>query len=251
MRQRANSGQILLIAAFIMASLLLSAQIYILEVGKTSEEVELNSLSDLISSIQLGSRNVVIGSLANISNGGASDTLELNLEKWASLIGDQYLYGKNILNYTLRNTAPYSLGVWLDWGVNGRGFSSAYANFFHRLLGREANVDQSYLVNITTTLLITSTNRRLSENTRQVNVTINVLNEAEPAVARQITIYYMVSNNWLTPDETNNYILLNYGNGTCLASFIAAFPTESVEVSAHIVDHRGIYVQANATSTEI
>jgi len=251
MRQRANSGQILLIAAFIMASLLLSAQIYILEVGKTSEEVELDSLSDFILSIRLGSENVVIGSLANISNGGASDTLELNLEKWASLIRDQYLYGKNVLNYTLRDTAPYSSGIWLNWGVNGHGFSSAYGSFSHRLSGRETDVYQSYTMNITTTLLITSTNRRLNENTRQVNVTINVLNEAEPATAGQITIYYLVSNNWLIPDETNNYTLLNYGNGTYLASFIAAFPAESVEVSAHIMDYRGIYVQANATSIEI
>jgi len=199
----------------------------------------------------LGSENVVIGSLANISNGGASDTLVLNLERWASLIGHQYLYGKNVLNYTLRDTAPYLSGIWLNWGVNGYGFSSAYASFFHRLLGHETEVAHSYLMNITTTLLITSTNRRLDENARQVNVTINVLNEAEPAMAKQIMIYYMVSNNWLIPNETNNYTLLNYGNGTYLASFTAAFPTESVEVSAHIIDHRGIYVQANATSTEV
>jgi hypothetical protein len=251
MRKRANSGQILLIAAFIMASLLVSAQLYILEVGKTSGEVESDSLSDFISSIQFGSRNVVLGSLANVSNGGLSNTLELNLREWAAFIANQYLYGKSILYYTLRDTAPYSSGIWLDWSLNGYGASSAYVNFTHRLSGLEASVDHSYLMNITTTLLIASTNRRLSENARQVNVTINVLNEAEPALAKRITLYYRVSNSWLIPDMANNYTLLDYGNGTYLASFVATFPTESVEVSAHIVDYRDICVQANTTSTEI
>jgi len=251
MRKRTNSGQILLIAAFIMASLLVSAQLYILEVGKTSSEIESDSLSDFILSIQFGSRNVVAGSLANISNGGLSNTLELNLEEWAAFIANQYSHGKSVLDYTLRDTAPYSSGIWLDWSQNGYGVSSAYVNFTHTLSGLEVNVDHSYLMNTTTTLLIASTNRRLSENARQVNVTINVLDEADSALAKQITVYYRVSNSWLIPDTANNYTLLDYGNGTYLASFVATFPTESVEVSAHIVDYRDIHVQANATSTEI
>lgn len=251
MRKRANSGQILLIAAFIMASLLVSAQLYILEVGKTSSETESDTLSNFMLSIQSGSRNVVIGSLANVSNGGLSNGLELNLREWEAFIANQYSHGKSILYYTLRDTAPYSSGTWLDWSLNGYGVSSAYVNFTHMLSGLEADVTQSYLMNITTTLLIASTNRRLSENTRQVNVTINMLNEAEPALAKQIVVYYRVSNSWLIPDAANNYTLLDYGNGTYLASFVATFPTESVEVSAHIVDSRDIYVQANATSMEI
>jgi len=250
-RQRRNSGQVVLIAAFIIASLLLSAQLYILEVGRTLSETELDSVNDLILSVQLGSRNVVTGSLANVSNGGASSTLELNLEEWASLVEDQYLCGKSTLNYALRATAPYSSGIWLGWGVNGYGVSSAYVNFTHKLSGREADVDQSFVMNITTSLMIASTNQRLNGDSRQVNVTTSILNEAEPALAEQITIYYKVSNNWLIPDEANGYILRNYGNGTYLASFIADFPTESVEISAHILDCRGVYVQANVTSTEI
>lgn len=234
-----------------MASLLVSAQLYVLEVGKTSGETESDSLSNFMSSIKLGSRNVVIGSLANVSNGGLSNALELNLGEWAAFIANQYWHGKSVLDYTLGDTAPYSSGIWLDWGVNGYGVSSAYANFTHRLSGIEADVDQSYLMNITTTLLIASTNQRLSENTRQVNVTINVQNEAEAALAKQIIVYYRVSNSWLIPDVSNNYTLLDYGNGTYLASFVATFPTESVEVSADIADYRGIYVQANATSMEI
>ncbi len=251
MKQRKDSGQILLIAAFIMASLLLSAQIYVFEVGRIQSEIESDSLNDFMLSVQLGSAHVVTGSLANISNGGSSNTLESNLQKWVSFMGNQYLHGKSALDYTLRDAAPFSSGIWLNWGVNGFGVSSAYVNFTHRLLGRNTNVDQAFFVNTTTALLMESTNRRLSGDTRQVNVTISLWNEKEPALARQITVYYKASTNWLIPDETNNYTLQDYGNGTYKASFVATFLDESVEVSARILDYRDIHVQANATSTEV
>jgi len=249
-RPRKNSGQILLITAFIMASLLLSAQLYILEVGKNSGETGAESLGDFMQSVKLGSRHVIFGSLANASNGGPGDVLELNLRRWASFVGSQYLHGKSTLNYTVAETTTYSTGLWLDWGVSSYGVSSAFANFTHSLSGREADVEQPYFINATTSLVISSTNRRLNETSRQVNVTLNLLNEAEPALADSITTHYRVSNNWLIPDETNNYVLQNYGNGTYLASFTATFPSSQVEVSAHVVDHRDIFVQANVTSTE-
>jgi len=234
-----------------MASLLLSAQLYVLEVGKTSGDVDADSLNDFMLSVKLGSRHVVAGSLANISTGGTNSILEFNLQEWGEFIGRQYLRGKNVLNFTLEETASYSSGICLSWGANGYGVSSAYADFAHTLVGRETNVDIAYSINVTTALLITSANRRLSDTTRQINVTINVLNEARPALARQITVYYEVSGTWLIPDDTNDYVLLDYGNGTYIASFSAAVPTPEVEVSVHATDFRGVYVQANVTSTEI
>jgi hypothetical protein len=106
-------------------------------------------------------------------------------------------------------------------------------------------------MNITTTVLIESTYRIVNGDTKHVNVTINLLNEAQPALAEQITIYYKVSNTWLIPNATNNYEITDYGNGTYIASFNADIPAQNVEVSAHVVDKREIFVQANATSTEI
>jgi len=252
MREKRNSGQVLLIAAFIMAFLLLSAEFYIFEVGKLTSEVGSNSLGDFVLAVRLGSRHVVVGSLANISNGGPNSVLGGNLLRWSSIIGRQYQFGKNVLNYTLEETAPYSSGVWIYWGTNGYGVSSAYVNFTHRLLGREVNFNQSYFVNVTTTLLIESTYQKVQGNEKQINVTINLLNEAEPALAKQVTVYYKVLDSWLIPDETNNnYAILDYGNGTYLASFIANIPAQTVEISAHVTDQRDIYVQANATSTQL
>jgi hypothetical protein len=250
MRRNGNSGQILLIAAFIMASLLLSAQLYILEVGKISGDTNADVLNDFMLSVKLGSRHVIVGSLANISNGGTRNILEQNLREWTEFIGSQYLHGKNTVNFTLEETTPYSSGIWLSWGTNGYGVSSAYADFAHSLAGRETNVDLAYSVNVTTALLIVSVNRRLNETARQVNLTMNVLNEAYPALAKQITVYCRVSGTWLIPDFANGYTLQDYGNGTYVASFTAIAPLID-EVSVHVIDCRGIYVQANATSTEI
>jgi hypothetical protein len=105
-------------------------------------------------------------------------------------------------------------------------------------------------VNVTTALLISSVNHGLNETARQVDVTINFLNEAYPALAEQITVYYRVSGTWLIPGSASGYRLQSYGNGTYVASFTAT-ATLIDEVSVHAIDCRGIYVQANVTSTEI
>jgi hypothetical protein len=251
MRQNQNSGQILLVTAFIMASLLLSAQLYVLDVGKTSGEMNSYSLNDFMSSVKLGCEHVVAGSLANISNGGSSSLLELNLRGWAEFVSSQYLGGKNVLNFTLEEAAPYSSGVRLLWGANGYGASSAHADFAHTLVGPEADVDMAYSINVTTALLISSTSRMINETARQINLTIEVLDEAGAALAMQVTVYYNVSGTWLIPSDISDYTLLDYGNGTYIASFIATGATPEVEVSVHATDFRGVYVQANVTSTEV
>lgn len=251
MSPKRNSGQILLIAAFIMASLLLSAQLYILEVGKITSEAELDSLGNFVLASRFGSKHVVIGSLANISNGGQSSVLGLSLERWSSFIGKQYQFGKSVLNYTLREQAPYSSGIWIDWSTSGIGISSAYADFTYKLSGQEVDLDQSYFINITTTVFVESSYQTVSGDVKEVKVTINLFNEAESVLAKQITVYYRLLGSWQIPDATNNYVILDYGNGTYIASFVANIPSQNVEVSAHTVDQRGIHVQANATSTEI
>lgn len=251
MGQKKNSGQILLIAAFIMASLLLSAQLYILEVGRNSGEAEMNSLDGFMLNVKQGSTHVVVGSLANMSNGGSDNILNLNLREWASFIGNQYLHGKSALNYTLQESLPYSSGIWLYWGVSGVGASSAYVNFTHEVSGLRDETEQSYFTNITTSLMISSTSHRLNETAMEVNVTLHVFNEAAPALARQATVYYRVSDSWFIPNESNDFRLQNYGNGTYVASFTATFPTSEVEISTHVIDQRGIFVLANMTSTEV
>lgn len=231
----------------IIALLLLSTEIYVYDLGKAIEEEKQNSFSDFILAVKLGSKHVIAGSLANVSQAGTNQTLEINLKKWSSFVGRLYQSGKCILNFTLRETAPYSSGVWISWGTNGVGVSGAYANFTLQLLDRGTDVNLKYAINITTTLLIQGTYREIQGNSKQVNVTCNLLNEGKPALAENLTLYYKNLDDWLIPGPQNNYTIIDYGNGTYFISFVAS----TVEVSVHASDQREINVQANVTCVGI
>jgi len=251
MSKRNCSGQVLLVGVLIIALLLLSTEIYVYDLGKAVEEGKQNPLSDFILTVRLSSKHVVVGSLANISQGGTNQTLEINLKRWSSFVGRLYQSGKCILNFTLRETAPYSSGIWISWGTNGVGVSGACANFTLRLLDRGTDVDLEYAINVTTTLLIQGTYKEMLGDSKQVNVTCNLLNEGKPALAENLMLYYRNLDDWLTPGPQNNYTIIDYGNGTYFMSFVADISSSTVEVSVHALDQREICVQANVTCTEI
>jgi len=251
MGRRNDSGQALLLGVLLIALLLLSVELYVCEVGKVIGEANPNSLSDSIFAVKLGSRHVVVGSLANISQGGANQNLEINLENWSSFVGRQYQLGKYILNFTCKDTALYSSGIWISWKANGSGVSGAYANFSVKLLDRGIEINQTCAINVTTTLLIQGSYRVAEGNTKQVNVTSSLLNEGVPALAKNLTLYYNNSSNWIVPDSQNNYTFIDYGNGTYFTSFVADIPSENIGVSMDVFDQREINVRANVTCTEI
>jgi len=247
MKKKGCSGQVLLVGILVIALLLLSTELYVYDLGKVVDEGKQNSFSDFILAVETGSKHVVVGSLANISQGGASQTLGNNLERWASFVGNRYQFGKGILNFTLREISPYSSGIWIFWGTDGFGVSGAYANFTLQLLDRGVDVDLEYAVNITTTLFIQSTYKEMQGNNKQVNVTCNLLNEGKPALAENLTLYYKNLDDWLPLGPQNNCTVIDYGNGTYFMSFVADISSSPVEVSVHASDQRHVYVQANAT----
>jgi len=251
MKKKENSGQVILIAVLAMALILLFTQVYVFEVQMSTVYPNYTLLNEHILTIRLGSRNVVIGSIANASSGGSNTILAANLNKWVGLVNKQTEFGRSSLTYTMEETEPYSSGIWLSWGTEGFGVSSATAHFTYNLSDREVDADFSYAVNITTTLMIEGSFRKANGDEKQVNVTINLLNEDKPALAVQITLYYRVIDSWLTPNASNNYAVTDYGNGTYLASFIANIPSATVDVSVLVRDQRQILVQANATCSQI
>ncbi|UCE29326.1 MAG: hypothetical protein JSV85_00905 [Candidatus Bathyarchaeota archaeon] len=246
-----SSGQILIVAVLIIALLIISTQLYVYEFGGTIGEANPNSFANSIFAVRLNTQHVVIGSLANISRGGSNQTLSDNLQEWASFVGRQYQHGKLILNFTTRETTPYSSGIWISWGTNGLAVSGAYVNFTLRLSDRGPNVNTTHAVNITTAIRINGTYKALQGNDVQVNVTCNLLNEAKPALVENTTLYYKNETDWLPVNPQNNYTIMNYGNGTYFMSFVANIPSSNVEVSMHAYDYRGIYVQTSVTCTEI
>jgi len=210
-----------------------------------------NPLSDYVFSLKLGTRNVVIGSTVNVSGGGSNTVLVTNLDTWVALVNKQNQFGRSTLNYVVEETAPYSSGIWLFWGTEGFGVSSAFARFTFNLSDREVAANLSFFMNITTTLIVEGKYRTVLDDERQVNVTINSLNEGKPALANQVIVYYRVLDSWFAPNASNNYFVTDYGNGTCLASFSANIPSPTVEVSVSVRDQRQILVQANATCSQI
>ena len=250
MQRRHSSGQILLVAVLIIALALLSTELYVYEVGRPIDEVNPDSFSDFIFAVELGSKHVVVGSLANISQGGANQTLQINLERLSSFVGRQYKLGKYVLDFTSREETPYSSGIWISWGTNGSGVSGAYTNFTLRLSDKGVDVNLKYAINITTTLQIQGTYNRLQGDSKEVNVTCNLSNEGNPALAENITLYYKNLDNWLVPGPQNNYTVVDLGNGTYLMSFVADISSQDVEVSVHACDQREVNVQANVTCIE-
>ena len=110
-------------------------------------------------------------------------------------------------------------------------------------------------VNITTTLIIEGVYTKLGGTLKDVNVTCNVLNEGEPALARNFTMYYeedgdLAVQNWTRVDSPST---TDYGNGTYLISFTADTQgrNDPMLVSTHMDDLREIFVQTNTTGTEI
>ncbi|MEA2090188.1 MAG: hypothetical protein U9O89_05460 [Thermoproteota archaeon] len=249
--KRTDSGQILLVAALAVALILTSTTVYIYELNETLSNTEFASLNHFVSAVKLGSQHVMIGSLTNISSGGANETLVENLEKWASLLERQYKLGKCTLNFTPLNAPPYSSGIWTLWGSDGLGVSSACSNFSFQLSGREVDVKLSYTINITTTILVEGSYKVLGGDEKQVNVTCNLLNEGVSALAKNLTLYYESSGRWLVANSSNNYVLVDYGNGTYCMSFTVNISLQNVLVSVHAYDQKEIFVRANATCTEI
>lgn len=242
--RRQNSGQILVIAVLVVSLILLSTQLYIYEIGR-SLETQSTRVNDFVLAMKLGSRHVVTGSLASISTAGDNSTLSANLERWRSFAGNFYQFGKPVFNFSLPSMPPYTNGTYLSWGTDGFGASSAYVDFNFSLADRQVTVQLPYTVNTTTSLRVEGV-FRTQGNTKQVNVTVNLSNEGNPALAKNVTVLYE-SQGWFVPDFQNT----DYGNGTYVASFEADIPGNEVYVSAQVYDLREIYVQANATCTDV
>lgn len=251
MKRNANSGQIFILAILTITLVLVSTEIYVYETTSQSVSLKSDSFSNFVLMTKLGCKHTIISSLANVSVGGSSSILSTNLETLNSVMESQYQFGKCLLNYTLRNTSPYANGIWLSWGSSGIGYSGAYANFTFNVLDREVNATVYYVVNVTTTVSIVGTYEGLTGNDKQINIICNLSNEGQPALAESITTYYQVETSWYEADASNNYSVNNYGNGTYILTFTASIPGSEVQVSTHAYDTREIFVQANATCTEV
>ena len=250
MSSRRVRGQVLVLAALTLSLAILSTQAYIYRRSRTEASADWSALSDYVLSIEQGSRHVVVASLINISQGGAASNLGGNLDRWETFVSGDYQFGRCDLNATPASQPPYSGGIWLNWGTNGRGVSSASADFTLNISGRGAEVDWSFTQNITTTAVISGSYTRGLGNIKQVTVLLNLLNEGAPALAGRVTLAYLSGGTWRDPAELGSYSRQDFGNGTYRYSFTDAIPGNQVQVRVQVHDRRGIYVQAEASLSE-
>lgn len=239
-----SRGVTLVLAAFFISILILSTQIYIYRLGRTSTYENYDTLSDYILSIEQGSRHVVVASLINVTHGGSVSNFVYNLNRWESFVASDYKFGRCTLNSTIASKSPYSGGIWLSWGTEGMGVSSASAVLEMDLAGRGVEVDWSFTENITTTMLVSGRFETVQANIKRVTVFVNIVNEGAPALAGSIDLTYL-REEWRYPTLLDDYVETDYGNGTYRFSFSDEFQAVTeIIVRVQAYDCRGIFVQA-------
>jgi len=249
-RHRNNSGQALIISSLIIAVLLLSTTYYVFEVRRSVPNDETTTDSNL-EAIKSSTTNTMISALANITNGGDIGTLTEDLNRLSSNIQNHFYGGQCLLQFTPLNTSSYDEGTLISWGQNGTGTSSSNVNFAVNVSEPTDTYYSEYQTNVTTSLVLGSTFSYTGTG-RTVNVTCQMLNENEPALAKDISVFYQneTGGPWIMVDSSSNLTVNDFGNGTYLISFNAN-AQDFLQVSVNAHDLRDVLVVANATPTEV
>jgi len=245
-----SSGQLLIIAALAIAILISSTTIYIYELSTEKNSANALSISDFVFALKHGTKNTMISSLANVSIGGEKTTLTTNLNMLSHIFKSLNNFGICHLAFTPRNDSNYEAGIWLSWNTSDVGISSAYTNFTLTIYGVTAEISVVYAINITTVLVVNGSCTALESGEKLVNLTCNLYNEDEPALAKNIALFYENLGSWVPVNESNNLSILDYGNGTHVISFILEVPSDTVEVLVQLRDLREIFVQTSTTCSE-
>lgn len=249
-----RSGQVLILAALAIAFIISSVMVYVYQTSRSLSMERPLMLDSFVRNVKIGTRNLVIGSLANISTGGSNETLEDNLERWESFLEARYYLGECSFSFEPWEDDPYSSGIRIFWGTDGLGVSSAKADFSLNLTDENGEMSVRFSLNITSHILISAISRWTSPPGRHgINVTIHLLNEDSPALAENITIYYRDKfGAWHNAGLLDSYVLEDYGNGTYVARFTVGVPrVENREIRVEVFDQREIYIEAVTRAEDV
>ncbi|MGD8565934.1 MAG: hypothetical protein PVF96_06265 [Candidatus Bathyarchaeota archaeon] len=247
-----NSGQLLIVAAMTIAILISTTTIYVYELSRKPTDTDDYPINDALRALKQSTVNAMISSLGNISQGGETTNLQTNLNQLSQLFRNLHQPNIHQLSFTVTNHSGYIEGIMLSWETEGAGVSSTHANFTLMSHGLTSNVNIGYTVNKTTSIEINgscTTARVLNpfEVEKLVNLTCQVFNGEDSALAENITIYYFNIGSWTVADSSNDLSIMDHGNGTYSISFTIITSLDDVQVSTHVRDLRNIFVQANTT----
>jgi hypothetical protein len=183
-------------------------------------------------------------------SGEAVTNLVSYLLRWESFVGGDYAYGLSYLNSTPASQAPYSEGIWVDWGENGEGITGACSYYTFNIGGRGAEIDLSFTVNMTTRVQVSGSFEDMGGDSKAVTVTIQLTNDGSPALYRDVTPEVMTSAGWTDMTALGDYAEQDHGNGTYTYTFTADISGSDVPVRFMVHDKRGVYVMAEVTLNE-
>jgi len=244
-RERKNSGQLLIVAALAIAILISSTTTYVHELSEENLDTHPTVINDFVFSIKQTTKDAMISSLANVSNGGSRGMLPENLDFLSRVLRSTHQSGITDLKFTAFNTSGYIGGTRFLWNATDTGMSTAFANFTLQVYG-DTSIDMKYAINVTTTITVTASYTTLAGGEKSVNLVFSVTNEEEPASAKNITLFYSDAGNWTQVTFSDNSFITDYGNGT-YAAFFNVMVSDPVLISVHILDFRGIFVGAETT----
>ncbi len=254
MTRKKNSGQILIITSLIVVMILMATVIYVHDTIKKTPIYESES-NDVFSAIRVGAIHTMISALANVTGGGEESAFTENLRKFRSALLDLSSNSIVFFDYTLNEISPYNSGIYMSWGVDGRGISSCSANFMLNYSSNNARYYSEFSIDLTSEIHVVGEYYLADEYTKNVTITFTLLNENMPTLPSNLTVKYKTDvslsiGEWIAPESQS---VEDYGNGTQTVVFSAANQTQSgpLLVSVLIRDLRGISVMANTTCVQV
>jgi hypothetical protein len=236
------------VTGLLVALLLLSTAIYVVNVQKSVPKVD--SITDsMFSGYRETAQNTMVSALANASAGGSLNVLGVDLAELKAVVSAYSYEAIVTLDYTTRNSLPYAGGLWISKGASGEGISAAYADFVFHSSSPSGSSSIAYTLNVTSQVHLSGGYVQLNDS-KQVNLAVNVLNDGVPALAQSFVFHYQNDTDWvLVPSP----VIVDNGDGSYVASFAAQTlqVNEPLYVSTLCLDQRGISIGANLTCNHI
>ncbi len=249
-----NSGQVIIITALLVALLLLSTVLYVIETEKTAPASKAKE-NQAFDAYKQSIKQTLISSLSNITNGGETSVLASNLARLESALTSQSYSAILKIEDTPLNSAPYQNGVWISWGTSGQGISSSYVSFVFSSSSPSASASLAYSVNVTSQVNVNGDYLMLEGTQKHVSLTVEVFNEGKPALARNFSVYYehdgsLIVEEWIKVEAPS---ITDFGNGTYSISFNADTKNRNnpVLVSLYCHDQREVLVKTSVECTNI
>jgi hypothetical protein len=250
--RRNSSGQVIVITALLVAMVLLSTSVYVIETANNVPKVG-SETNDVFWAYQQAAKNALISALANVTNGGNPSVLTRDLDELKSTILSTSFQSMLQINFVPLTMAPYQNGFYISWGTNGQGTSSVCITLGIHSTGTSSTSNSENAICVISQVSLSGSYTLLNGTLNQVNLIVSLLNEGKPALAQNFTFYcadaLSSTENWTKVTSPN---ITDFGNGTYAVLFYAQTdqPTDPVLASVYCQDQRGIILRANVTCSD-